>query len=249
MALTTTDPSLPQCADEQASQTIFGRRPPGTTRARLGRHRARARLPSGASASDHRHMDEPPDKSTWLMPVTHVEPSARAAIYVDFREFVVLSGGRRLEELVGQRMPTRVAPSGIGRVGAPEGAGVEFCRVDAWHPHEASRGVLRLKRRDLRREQDVIAVAEVDRAVAVVDGSHRTVKAVRAGIGPARPGRPREMPGPDPGAGCGAAGRRPYGDLRRPRRHRWMPIPSGRDRPRRPACPVRPRAASQPLAT
>jgi len=44
--------------------------------------------------------------------------------------------------------------------------------------------VLRLKRRDLRREQDVIAVAEADRAVAVVDGWHRTVKAVRAGIGP-----------------------------------------------------------------
>jgi len=72
-------------------------------------------------------MDERPEESTWVTPVTDVEPSARAAIYGDFREFVVLSGRQRLDELVGQRMPARVTPSGIGRVASPRGAGVEFC--------------------------------------------------------------------------------------------------------------------------
>src|SRR5215218_5964423 len=83
--------------------------------------------PQERARPNRRHMDERPEESTWVTPVTDVEPSARAAIYGDFGEFVVLSGRQRLDELVGQRMPARVTPSGIGRVASPRGAGVEFC--------------------------------------------------------------------------------------------------------------------------
>jgi hypothetical protein len=42
---------------------VLLRRAPRTTRERLGGHRARARLPSGASVSDHHHMDERSDEN------------------------------------------------------------------------------------------------------------------------------------------------------------------------------------------